>query len=314
MHFQLKNGNWPTMLTLYDEQNQIDYKAMGQLIDWYKANNMDGLFAVCQSSEMFFLSLEERVELARFVKERAGSEMQVIASGHVADTLEEQIKEIKEISETGIDAFVLVSNRLAKAGEPDEMLKHNVRVILETVPDVKFGIYECPYPYKRLVTPDLLKWLADTGRFFFLKDTCCDIEQIKQRIEAVQGTTLKLFNANSATLLASYHLGASGYSGVMANFHPHLYSWLHKNWRYQPNQAEKVQSFLGAASLYELQQYPVNAKYNLQNEGLNNTLWSRSIDAGKFGELEKVGIEQLRTMTDIIKENIFKPEKALSKD
>ena len=34
------------------------------MIDWYARNGMDGLFAACQSSEIFCLSLGERAALA----------------------------------------------------------------------------------------------------------------------------------------------------------------------------------------------------------------------------------------------------------
>ncbi|ETI70163.1 dihydrodipicolinate synthase family protein [Neobacillus vireti] len=305
MNFALKDGNWPVMITFYTEDNQIDYYAMERLINWYKSNGMDGLFAVSQSSEMFHLSLPERVELARFVKAKAGTNVQVIASGHISDTIENQIEEIKQISATGIDAFVLVSNRLATAEESDEVFKQNIKMILHKIPGVNFGIYECPYPYKRLVSPNLLKWLADTERFFFLKDTCCDLKQINERVGAVKGTNLKIFNANTATLLESYRLGVSGFSGVMANFHPELYDWLSKVWKANPEQAQEIQAFLGMASIYELQQYPVNAKYNLLLEGIGHGLQCRSKNAAEFDMLQKIAIEQLRTVTKLFKDTIL---------
>jgi dihydrodipicolinate synthase/N-acetylneuraminate lyase len=61
------NGIVPVMLTPFTAGDRIDYPALAKLIDWYLEKGVDALFAVCQSSEMQFLSLEERVELARFV-------------------------------------------------------------------------------------------------------------------------------------------------------------------------------------------------------------------------------------------------------
>ncbi len=293
------------MLTLFSDDNQIDYPAMENLIEWYRSNGVSGLFAVCQSSEMFFLSLKERVELARFVKEKAGSDLQVVASGHISDSIEDQIDEIRQIASTGIDAFVLVSNRLAAEEESEEVVKRNVATILKEIPSVNFGIYECPYPYKRLLSPSLLKWLAETGRFFFLKDTSCDLHQIKERMQAVSGTNLKIFNANSATLLDSYQLGISGFNGVMANFHPEIYSWLFNNWKDSPEAALKVQSFIGMAAMYELQQYPVNAKYYLQLESVHHSLYSRSKNQADFKDFQKKEVEQLRLMTSTFKKTLL---------
>lgn len=70
---------------------------------------------------------------------------------------------------------------------------------------------------------------------------------------------LKIFNANSASLLETLKMGCAGFSGVMANFHPEIYSWLCKNFEKEPEKAKKVQAFLGFASLAECQLYPVNA-------------------------------------------------------
>ena len=87
--------------------------------------------------------------------------------------------------------------RLAKENESDEVWLENLKKLLEMIPkDVPLGFYECPYPYKRIISPELLKWCADTGRFYFIKDTSCDIENMKAKLEVIKGTNLKLFNAN----------------------------------------------------------------------------------------------------------------------
>ena len=91
------------MLTPFTEptkeapQGAVDYDALAELVQWYKENGVSGLFAVCQSSEMFYLSLEERVGIARFVKEQAG-DIPVIASGHISDRLEDQAEELNRMA------------------------------------------------------------------------------------------------------------------------------------------------------------------------------------------------------------------------
>ena len=88
------------------------------------------------------------------------------------------------------------------------------------------------------------------------------------------GTGFKLYNANAPTLLGSLKLGVAGYSSVMANFHPQLYAWLCRNWRQEPEIAERLQAFLGNVSGGPL--YPVSAKYYLQLEGVPLSLHSRT--------------------------------------
>lgn len=292
MNMTINNGVWPTMITPFNDRNEIDFNALEELIEWYLAHRIDGLFAVCQSSEMFKLSFEERIKLACFVVRKVNGRIPVIASGHISDTIEEQIEEIKAVGSTGVDAVVLVTNRLAAESESEDVWKKNAEIIMESVPEIPMGFYECPYPYKRVMSPELLKWCADTKRFLFLKDTCCDVEQIRKKYEAVKRTELKIFNANAATLFETLKLGIAGYSGVMANFHPELYVWLLTNWKSHLEKAGELQAFLGFSSLVERQIYPVNAKYFLQLEGINISTNTRTRDIADFTAACKLEIEQ----------------------
>ena len=284
----LQYGVWVTMVTPFKPGGrEIDYPATEKLIDWYIQNGVDGLFAVCQSSEMFFLSAEERRELGRFVVEKTAGRVPVVVSGHISERIEEQIAELKDARDSGADAVVLVSNRLAGPDESDEVWKANAQKILDAIPDCTFGIYECPYPYKRLLTPELLRWCAQTGRFAFIKDTCCDIQQIQEKLKAIRGSGIRLFNANSATLLESLRLGAAGFCGVMANFHPELYARLVHRWQQNRQLAEELQNFLTVCSYAELQMYPVSAKYHLSLCGVPVALDSRTKDCAEFSELRR---------------------------
>jgi 4-hydroxy-tetrahydrodipicolinate synthase len=191
-----------------------------------------------------------------------------------------------------------VTNRYARADEGDDVWIGNVERLLDRLPtEITLGWYECPYPYKRLFTPQTLRWCIDSGRFVFLKDTCCDLELIAARQALMRGTGFRLYNANAATLLASLELGVAGYSSVMANFHPELYAWLCRNWQQAPQQARELQAFLGVASLMGGQIYPVNAKYHLQLEGLPITLQTRTRRADELRSDHKLQVEQLRALS-----------------
>ena len=106
-------GVWPVMLTPFGQDNKVDYGALEELVQWYMDHGASGLFAVCQSSEMFCLSLEERVGYAAFVCKKAAGKLPVIASGHISDSFEDQRTELLAMADTGADAIILITNRLA---------------------------------------------------------------------------------------------------------------------------------------------------------------------------------------------------------
>ena len=116
---------------------------------------------------------------------------------------------------------------------------------------------------------------------------------INKRLNLLEGSVLELFNANTSTLLESMKNGAAGFSGVMANFHPWLYTWLAVNWENEPVKSELLQSVLTICSLIEKQLYPVNAKYHLQHIGLPVTTYTRSKNKN---DLTPVFMDEVRQM------------------
>lgn len=297
----IPDGVYPTMVTPFTEDNKVDYNGVLKLLNWYSEKGVDGIFAICQSSEIFFLSFEERLELLKFIMKNLPKGMSVVASGHTAGDLDRQIYEANAFIDEGIDAYVFIANRFAAQDEDDSVFLRNFDKAVSSIPEIGLGIYECPYPYKRLMKPETLRECALGGRLKFLKDTCCRIGEIKAKLEAVDGLGLKIYNANSATLLESLEAGCAGYSGVMGNFHPEIYSWLCKNYKTEPEKAKQVQAFLAFASLAECQMYPVNAKYHLGLCGLDIGYSARSKDASMFSESNKKEIEQMLTVETMFK-------------
>lgn len=281
------------MLTPFTEENNVDYTALEKLTDWYFQNGCSGVFAVCQSSEVFSLSLEERLKIAAFVK-KAAKGRPVIASGHISDTEADQAEELKRMADTGVDALILISNRLAGKEESDDILLGRLERIMAKLPDtLPLGFYECPYPYKRILSRRVVKFCAESGRFHFLKDTSCDIDNIREKLRILKGSEMKLYNANTATLYESLLAGAAGYSGVMANFHPWIYAWLCGHYKEKRECAEKVSDLLTMCSLIENSNYPVNAKYGLQKQGLGFTLNSRKLSWQALTSAQRMEVEQL---------------------
>lgn len=303
MKQQGKQELWPVMITPFTDKGEVDFEALERLIHWYEENGADGLFADCQSSEIFYLSLRERVEIAKFCKQHA--HIPVIASGHVSEGAADQLEELKAIAATGVDALILITNRLIPAGRQNESILPAVEHIMKEIPEIPLGFYECPQPFKRLITLDELKWCAERERFAFMKDTCCDIAMIRDRLNVLSGSNLKLYNANTTTALESMRLGAAGFSGVMLNFHPDLYRKMADIWEDQPEKAETIQAFLTVFSEIERQYYPVNAKYHLTEiEHVLNGWYTRRVPAEGMSETFKDEVRQLNKAAHAVRETI----------
>ena len=290
------HGCWPTMITPFTENNTVDFDAIKKLVEWYIAHGADGIFAVCQSSEMFFLSKQEKLDIAKAVVDANAGRIKVIASGHTADDHAEQIDELGAMAQTGADAVVLVANRMAKQNEGADVFNKNAEDIFRQLPNVTFGLYECPYPYLRLLTDDFLADCARTGKLVFLKDVSCSNEIEARRVKLTAGTKLALFNANTSTLLDSLIAGYDGYNGVMANFHIDIYKWMYDHFKTEPEKARRISDFLTVAAVSEARAYPVNAKFHYSLTGVPMSLITRSKDVSMLNENARHEIESLIRM------------------
>lgn len=295
------NGIVPVMLTPFTAGDRIDYPALAKLIDWYLEKGVDALFAVCQSSEMQFLSLDERVELANFVVQQVNGRIPVIASGHISDDIDAQKAELLAMAQTGIDALVLVTNHLDPRNEGSEVFYATLNTLLDTLPaSLPLGLYECPAPYRRLLSDDEFTWCANSGRFVVLKDVSCDLPTVERRVRLAQGTPLNVINANAAIAWPAILAGSQGFSGVFTNFHPELYSWLWREGKNQRLLADELAIFLSLGAVTETLGYPKNAKIYHQRLG---TFDSISCRVNKDDVLNKfwgltVILDQIRAGTE----------------
>ncbi len=272
------DGIVPVMLTPFTEDNRIDYAGLERLIDWYVEHGADALFAVCQSSEMHFLSLQERIALSRRVVDYTARRVPVISSGHVSNDRADQIAELGAIAATGIDALCLVTNRIDPNHEGSETFFRNLERLLNALPeDLPLGLYECPAPYRRLLSDEELGFCAETGRFLFLKDVSCDLATVTGRVQRVKNTPLAIINANAAIAYEAMCAGCKGFAGVFTNFHPDLYHWLYHHGARDRDYARQLSWFLSLAAVTETLGYPKNAKVFHQRLGTFDSTHSRAV-------------------------------------
>ena len=98
MAFSIAPGIWPVMITPYHDDKTIDFKAIELLSNWYVEKGCTGIFAVCQSSEMLYLSEQEKLDIAKATADAVGGRIQIVASGHTADDKPTQFREIENMT------------------------------------------------------------------------------------------------------------------------------------------------------------------------------------------------------------------------
>ncbi len=286
-------GVWPVMLTPFESDGEIDRQGLAALVDWYVDAGVAGLFTVCLSSEMFELAPDERLEVAEFVVEETDGRVPVVATGNLAETVDDQVAGIRAMAGTGVDGVVLNVAEVADNRADEEQWLENFDDILERTNEIPLGLYECPRPYHRLLSRSAVEHAASSGRVSFLKDTCGDRNQLGARADAVAGTSMRIYNANVATLMDSLESGAHGFSGTLANVCPELLAWLCEHVESEPDQAAALQRSLTMIDHAIRSGYPAFAKAYQQRWGSEMTTRCRTRH-GLLNDRQEVTLEHMR--------------------
>ena len=290
-----KKGYVPVMLTPFEEQTgAVDYDGLTRLTELYLNAGVTGLFANCLSSEMYELSDAERLQTVKHVLSVASGAVPVVATGSFAGSLQQQADFMKRMYDTGVQAVIIITSAMASENESDTTLDDRIFQLLELTGDMKLGLYECPVPYKRVMSAAQLKHFVVTNRIVYLKDTCLDIEQVKAKLAAVNGYNFGLYDAFAEHAVESLRAGSAGLSCIQGNFFPELIVWLCNNYDNGSlkNEVDKVQELLIDNMEVVHHVYPLIAKYFLQKRGLDISILTRR-QVGGFTNHVRTRVDRL---------------------
>ncbi|WP_409341480.1 dihydrodipicolinate synthase family protein [Paenibacillus sp. MBLB4367] len=197
-------GIYALLLTPFQLNKEIDWEAYDRYVEWQLSHSPHGLFAVCGSSEMEYLTLQERLTLAERAVRLAGS-TPVIATGNVQSDPAEHAEELQRMAETGVSGIVLIPQ--GSMGEDQNRLEDYFARLADLSPLPVF-LYECPLASPRFVDPDVYGRLVSQHGIVGIKDTTCTAEGIRSKIESA--TESLVFQANMSFLLEALHSGAQG--------------------------------------------------------------------------------------------------------
>ena len=287
----------PVMITPFNLKAKVDLDAVAVLVEFYLAAGVKGFFANCLSSEMYSISEDERLELTRHVVRCVQGRVPIVATGSFGLTIEDKADFARRIYDTGIDAVILITGHYANVEDNDDVLLQNFEKMFRLTGNIPMGLYECPAPYKRIITPEVFRSLLDTGRLVYHKDTSIDLEKVRAKLDVLKGAgnkTLEFYDAHTPNAMYSLQMGAKGMSSISGNFYPEILVWM-VNHATDPSRQEDVRWLQGELSRVDPLihvAYPLSAKYFLQKRGLP----VRTISRAHALELTT---EQKRTLDDI---------------
>jgi 4-hydroxy-tetrahydrodipicolinate synthase len=268
----MENKFVPVMITPFNLKAKVDFDVVSKLIDFYLAAGVKGFFANCLSSEMFSITEDERLELTAHVVKKVNGRVPIVATGSFGLTIEDKAEFTKKIYDTGIDAVILITGHFAKVADDEDVLMKNFEKMFNLTGNIPLGMYECPAPYKRIISAPVFKTLLSANRLVYHKDTSILVENVKAKLDIVKETksNIEFYDAHTPNAMQSLQLGTKGMSSISGNFYPEMLVWMVNN-ATNPNKQEEVkwlQAELTRVDPLIHVAYPMSAKYFLQKRGL----------------------------------------------
>jgi len=286
----------PVMITPFTADLKIDYTKLSALIDFYLSSGAKGLFANCLSSEMYQLSDDERLSLVKHVVKQVNGAVPIVATGSFGDSLHSKADFTKKMYQTGVAGVILITSHFATKEESDTVLMSNLDKFFALTEGIPLGTYECPSPYKRILTPETFKYLTHSNRIIYHKDTTLDPAKIKVKLDICAGTALEFYDAHAPNSAFSLKNGARGLSCIAGNCYPEIFSWMCANVndptkdadvRWLQDEITRLDDVVGNG-------YSLSAKYFLNKRRLNIEVNSRSSKTA-------LSAEQMKNLDDAYK-------------
>jgi len=288
MNNTIPDGVWPILLTPFHEDGTIDWLATDELAFFYVSAGVSGLFALGSSSEFLTLEDSEKFSLGQRAVEACKGRMPVVAVGNFGSTLEEQAASMTRIFEYGVAAVIVATSILPSADDLDGQLLR-----LADLTTAPLGVYECPIPEHRLLSPQQVRRIAATGRYVFMKDTCRDMVSFTAKLAFAQGTVLKIFQANLKILLPSLEAACHGFCGVAPIVAPELSQQVCAANASDAHPRQRAhEELMRIQDVLIAHHYPASAKYVLQQRGLHLTTRCRTVPPESFSQEDREAIDR----------------------
>lgn len=211
------HGIIPPHVTPFTREGELDLTSLDKLLDFWLEAKVHGLASCASNGEGPMLDEDERERVLRFVIDKAGGQVPVIA-GVSSPSTRALLRQIHRAEGLGVDGVLLTPPYYFKPS-PKELLEHyrlvfrstNVPVLLYNV--TKFVGYDVPI--------DVMVEVAEHGNFAGVKESSGLIWRISELIRLLKGRGSVLAGTGDV-LLDTLVLGGAGGIVAVSIFAPEL--------------------------------------------------------------------------------------------
>ncbi len=282
-------GIIPALITPLDSEENINFKALEELIDYVIEGGVHGIFVVGTTGEFYGLTHEEKRELYLCAIEKSNSRVPVYA-GTGAITTSECIELNHIAADCGIDAVSLLTPMFA-VPDQEELIRHYREIAINT--HLPVLLYNNVNKTGVTISSQTAEVLAEEDNIVGIKDSSGDFTLTGEYIRKTRNKDFAVLSGRDNLIHACLCYGGHGAISASANIAPRLCSDI-----YDKYLAGDAQGSLEAQ--YALA--PLRMAFNLGSfpSVIKEALELVGIDAGicksPIGPLKKEERTRLRTI------------------
>ncbi len=209
-------GSGVALVTPMKADGVVDYKQLGELVEWQIAEGTDAIIACGTTGEASTLANDEHIAVIEAVVKKVNGRIPVIAGTGVNDT-RHAIELSTGAEKVGADALLIVTPYYNKTSD-DGLFLHYQKI----AQSVKLPIilYSVASRTNMNITPQMVTRLSEIPNIVAIKEASGDISQIAE-IARITPDDFAIYSGNDDQVLPIMALGGSGSISTIANIAPH---------------------------------------------------------------------------------------------
>jgi len=215
MKLKIKNGSWVALVTPFTSAGEIDFPAVGRLIDMHLKAQTDGILICGTTGESATMSFEEKKSLMQFAKDRIAGKVPIMFGTGGNDT-KASVELTAKAASLGADCVLVVTPYYNKP--PQEGLKQHFKAVAAAT-KLPVVLYNVPGRTGCNMLPETVLHLAEIDNVVAVKEASGNLDQSMEIIRRAPDG-FALFSGEDALNLPIMACGAAGTISVTANVAP----------------------------------------------------------------------------------------------
>jgi dihydrodipicolinate synthase len=211
------SGSYVALVTPFDENDNVNFAVLGNLIDFHLKSHTDGLVILGTTAEAATMTQEEKDEVVKFVVKRVNHQIPVVV-GSGSNSTRLACLASKRYEELGADALLVITPYYNKTNHTG-VIKHFKMIASST--SLPIIMYNVPSRTGMSLTYEEIKELKEIPNICGIKEASGNISFVA-KVASLIDNNFSLLSGNDDQIVPVMSLGGDGVISVLANIAPSI--------------------------------------------------------------------------------------------